>query len=288
MASVQQVAAILADAGVPSPQHDAQVLIGLAASGDIALDELIGRRVARVPLQHLTGSAGFRYLDLVVGPGVFVPRPETELLVDVVLTSITHLSRPRVVDLCAGSGAIGLSVAYENPNVEVHLVENSTPAFAFLERNAQSSAFVYPLGLTHRRSLDSHRSTGGIDRVHLHHADLAAAPVGLDGTIDVVVANPPYLPLDERDLVDPEVRDHDPAEALWAGEDGLEVIHRVIDRSLVLLRPGGRVIIEHSDRHGEVVPQMLTAAGLRDVRGHHDLTGRPRFAEGVTRADPGV
>lgn len=258
MTSAREVAAILADAGVPSPDHDARVLIGLAEAGDVDLDELIGRRAARVPLQHLTGSTGFRYLDLSVGPGVFVPRPETELLVDAVLTSISGLAAPLVIDLCAGSGAIGLSVAYEHPGAAVHLVECSAAAYEWLARNAS-----------------------GRERVRLHHADLAAAPSGLDGTVDVVVSNPPYVPLDERDLVDPEVRDHDPSEALWAGEDGLEVIHRVIARSLVLLRPGGRLIIEHSDRHGEVVPRLMAAAGFTGVRDHHDLTGRPRFAEGV-------
>jgi release factor glutamine methyltransferase len=265
MTSVRDVAAILADAGVPSPQHDARVLIQFAATSDVALDELIDRRVARVPLQHLTGSVGFRYLELAVGPGVFVPRPETELLVDTALSSIADVAAPLVVDLCGGSGAIGLSIASEHSGAVVHLVERSDEAYSWLARNA-----------------------AGRERVRLHHADLASEPTGLDGTVDLVVSNPPYVPLDERDLVDPEVRDHDPAEALWAGEDGLEVIRRVIDRALVLLRPGGRLVIEHSDRHGEVVPQLMTAAGFRDVRGHHDLTGRPRFAEGVTRADPRV
>jgi release factor glutamine methyltransferase len=265
MTSVREVAAVLANAGIPSPDHDARILIGLAEIGDVELNELIGQRVARVPLQHLTGSAGFRYLDLAVGPGVFVPRPETELVVDAAMRAIAGANCPLVVDLCAGSGAIGLSIAHEHASAVVHLVERSGEAYRWLERNA-----------------------AGRDRATLHHADLAAAPTGLDGTVDVVVSNPPYVPLDERDLVDPEVRDHDPSEALWAGEDGLEVIHRVIDRALVLLRPGGRLVIEHSDRHGEVVPQLLAAAGLRDVRGHHDLTGRPRLAEGVKRADPGV
>lgn len=265
MTSVREVAAILANAGVPSPDHDARVLIGLAESGDMGLDELIESRVARVPLQHLTGTAGFRYLDLAVGPGVFVPRPETELLVDAVLVAIKDVAVPLVVDLCAGSGAIGLSVAHEHPDAVVHLVERSGAAYEWLARNA-----------------------AGRDRVSLHHADLGAAPSGLEGAVDVVVSNPPYLPVDERDVVDPEVREHDPSEALWAGENGLEVIHRIIDRSLVLLRPGGRLIIEHSDRHGEVVPQLMAAAGFTGVLDHHDLTGRPRFAEGVTRADPGV
>jgi release factor glutamine methyltransferase len=167
-----------------------------------------------------------------------------------------------IFDLCAGSGAIGLSVVHENPRALVHLVERSDTAFGWLERNAADST--------------------GRDRLVLHHADLADAPVGLDGRVDVVVANPPYVPMDERDLVDPEVRDHDPAEALWAGDDGLTVIRRVVDRAVVLLRPGGVLVVEHSDRQGRSVSELLMAAGFADVSDHPDLTGRDRFTVGVT------
>jgi release factor glutamine methyltransferase len=257
MTSVRQVAGMLAEAGISSPDHDARVLVRHAADHAVGLDELVAARVARVPLQHLVGSTGFRYLDLAVGPGVFVPRPETELLVDAVLSAICEVPEAVVVDLCAGSGAIGLSVAHEHSSAIVHLVERSSTAFEWLERNAP-----------------------GRDRVHLHRADLAEAPTGLDGLVDVVVANPPYVPLDERDLVDPEVRDYDPAEALWAGQDGLEVIRRVVDRALVLLRPGGSLVVEHSDRHERLVPKVLAAAGFIDVSDHPDLTGRPRFSVG--------
>jgi release factor glutamine methyltransferase len=257
--SVRQASAVLTAAGVPSAQHDARVLVAHAGGDAATLDQLVTARARRVPLQHLTGSAGFRYLDLAVGPGVFVPRPETELLVDAVLSAIDGTVDPLVVDLCAGSGAIGLSIAQEHPSAIVHLVERSAEAFEWLSRNA-----------------------AGRDRVLLHHGDLAAAPTDLDGTVDVVVSNPPYVPLDERELVDPEVRDHDPAEALWAGASGLEVIRRVVDRALTLLRPGGLLVVEHSDRHDQSVPDLLRTASFLDVSDHLDLTGRPRFCVGVT------
>jgi release factor glutamine methyltransferase len=178
------------------------------------------------------------------------------------------LARPIVVDLCAGSGAIGLSVAHENARAIVHLVERSSAAFEWLERNASS--------VTGRDGTAS-------SRIQLHHADLAEAPSGLDGTVDVVVANPPYVPLDEQDLVDPEVRDHDPAEALWAEDDGLSVIRRVVERAVVLLRPGGSLVVEHSERHEHSVPELLFAAGFAEISDHPDLAGRPRFSVGVTR-----
>jgi len=262
--TVREVASTLAAAGVPSADHDARVLVRLAADNAVRLDQLVAARAARVPLQHLTGLAGFRYLDLAVGPGVFVPRPETELLVDAVLAALAPLpadGTPVVIDLCAGSGAIGLSVVHEHPRAVVHLVESSAPAFRWLRRNAADS--VAP------------------DRVRLHHADLADAPTGADRTVDVVVSNPPYVPLDERDLVDPEVREHDPDEALWADDEGLSVIQRVVDRATTLLRPGGVLVIEHSERHNRSVPDVLAAAGFREVVDHPDLTGRSRFTVGT-------
>jgi release factor glutamine methyltransferase len=260
--TLRQAAAILADAGVPSAEHDARVLVAHAADHAVALDDLVALRASRVPLQHLTGTVGFRYLDIAVGPGVFVPRPETELLVDAVLTALAGSpgdDTPVVVDLCAGSGAVGLSVAHEHRRAVVHAVERSAAAFRWLRHNAAAAG----------------------PRVHLHHGDLAAAPTGLDGAVDVVVANPPYVPLDERDLLDPEVRDHDPADALWAADGGLAVIRRVVDRAVTLLRPGGTLVVEHADRQGDSVPALLAAAGLSDVADHRDLAGRPRFSVGV-------
>jgi release factor glutamine methyltransferase len=257
---VREVARVLDDAGVPSAEHDARVLLRYAADHGLPVDDLVEARAHRVPLQHLTGTAGFRYLDLQVGPGVFVPRPETELLVDAVLEALPADEgvAPVVVDLCAGSGAIGLSVAHEHPRAVVHLVEHSDEAFGWLARNAE-----------------------GCGRAHLHHADLADTPASLDASVDVVVSNPPYLPLDERDLVDPEVRDYDPPEALWAGEDGLAVVRRVVTHAVRLLRPGGRLVVEHSERQDVAVPAVFTGAGFVEVQVHPDLTGRPRFSVGT-------
>lgn len=267
MISVREAARRLEAAGVASPMYDARELLRHAEVSDLDPEQLVAARSSRVPLQHLVGSAGFRYLDLAVGPGVFIPRPETELLVDAVLRAIAgpahtaHAAQPRVVDLCAGSGAIGLSVAKEHPHARVDLVEASPMAVAWLRKNA-----------------------AGQPRVTVHHADLADAPTDAEAMIDVVVSNPPYVPIDERDLVEPEVRDHDPAEALWAGVDGLDVIRRVVDRARVLLRPGGSVVVEHSERQHESVPELLVAAGFGDVVDHRDLTGRFRFTTAVRPA----
>jgi release factor glutamine methyltransferase len=256
--TAREATARLEAAGVPNAAHDARVLVKHAEDTSVDVDELISARALRVPLQHLVGSTGFRYLDIAVGPGVFVPRPESELLVDAALSFLDALDEPLVVDLCAGSGAIGLSIAHEHRSATVHLVERSDTAFEWLRRNAADR-----------------------DRVTLHHGDLADQPLGIDGLVDLVVSNPPYVAIDEHDLVEPEVRDHDPAEALWAGEDGLDVFRLVAARALVLLRPGGLVVIEHSDRHGESAPAALTAAGFLDVVDHSDLTGRPRFSVGL-------
>ncbi|MBV9487149.1 MAG: peptide chain release factor N(5)-glutamine methyltransferase [Frankiaceae bacterium] len=258
MTTAREAIARLEQAGVPNAAYDARALLRHATETGADVEELLAAREARTPLQHLIGTTGFRYLELAVGPGVFVPRPESELLVDTVLAALDGVSAPVVVDLCAGSGAIGLSVAHEHPSATVHLVERADDAFAWLTRNA-----------------------AGHERVHLHHADLADAPPGLEGRLDVVVSNPPYVALHERELVDPEVRDHDPGVALWAGADGLDVIRQVADRARELLRPGGLVVVEHSDRHGEVAPAVLREAGFLDVADHEDLTQRPRFAVGV-------
>lgn len=252
----------LAAAGIDSADHDARALLRHAEATGADIEDLIESRARRVPLQHLLGSAGFRYLDLAVGPGVFVPRPETEVVVEAVLSSIAGLEAPHVVDLCAGSGTIGLSVAHEHPSAIVDLVEVSSTAVEWLHRNL--SALDEPA----RR------------RVRIHEADLEAAPTDLDRQVDVVASNPPYVALHEREAVDPEVRDHDPGVALWAGEDGLDVIRRVVKRAQVLLRPGGTLVVEHSDRQGETAPAVFEAAGFAEVADHLDLTGRPRFTTG--------
>ncbi len=256
-----------------SPRHDAEALAAFVLGVDRAdlirpgvlgrLDEqecaqgyaaLVARRAAREPLQHLTGHASFRHLDLAVGPGVFVPRPETEVMVDACLQALTGVPEPLVVDLCTGSGAIALSIATELPGARVHAVELDPGAHAWAERNLAASA------------------------VELHLADAAAALAELDGTVDLVVSNPPYIPLTAWEHVETEARDHDPSLALWGGQDGLDVV-RVIERSAArLLRRGGTVAMEHSDRQGETVPEVFRKTGawvaVKDMR---DLAGRDRF-----------
>lgn len=258
--TVQQAIATLREAGVPSPEHDARALQRHSAETGVDFDELVRRRAQRVPLQHLLGTTGFRYLVLEVGPGVFVPRPETEVVVEAVLDEIRGNASPVVVDLCAGAGTIGFSVAHEHPGATVHLVERDPGAFEWLRRNRPE----------------------GADRIHLHLADAAEALPELDGRVDVVASNPPYVAEGERDQVDPEVRDHDPQVALFAGADGLDVIRVVERRARALLKPGGLLVVEHSDRQGESAPALLRAAGYVDVADHLDLTGRPRFTTGRT------
>ncbi len=270
---LREAAAALADAGVPSPDFDAAELLahvlgttrpGLAAAAaadpeqEAAYRALVRRRASREPLQHLTGSAAFRYLELAVGPGVFVPRPETESLagwgVDVARAVVASGRDPVVVDLCTGSGAIALAVATEVPQAQVHAVELSEQAFAWAARNLRSS---------------------GVD---LRQGDMAEAFPDLDGTVDVVLCNPPYIPLEAYESVAPEARDHDPALALWSGDDGLEAMRVLARVAARLLRNDGLVGAEHADVQGESAPAVFRDAGRwSDVRDHRDLAGRPRY-----------
>jgi release factor glutamine methyltransferase len=232
------------------------------------LRDLVERRSRRVPVQHLTGRAPFRYLDLAVGPGVFVPRPETELLVDWGLSTLSGADAPVVVDLASGSGAIALAVATECPQATVYAVERSREALAWLRRNASAI-----------------RTATGSD-VSIVDGDVTdpATVSDLDGRVDLVLCNPPYVP--DATPVEEEVRGYDPAEAVFGGPDGLDVIRPVIARVATLLRPGGWVGIEHDDSHAGAVPDLLRAAGAYDaVREHADLAGRPRFATARRLAD---
>ncbi|MGY2875707.1 release factor glutamine methyltransferase [Marmoricola sp. URHA0025 HA25] len=268
---LQEAADRLDRAGVASPEYDAAELLAfslgttrsrLALVEDVAADaearftRLVERRAGRVPLQHLTGTAAFRHVELAVGPGVFVPRPETELLAGWALERAAEVRGrpPVVVDLCTGSGAVALSVVTELPAADVHAVELDPDAFAWAARNLAG---------------------GGVD---LREGDMADSFPDLDGSVDVVVCNPPYIPLGAYDGVAAEARDHDPALALWSGEDGLEAI-RVLERVAArLLRPGGHVGSEHADVQGESAPGVFVRAGRwADVRDHRDLAGRPRY-----------
>ncbi|HEY0616743.1 MAG TPA: peptide chain release factor N(5)-glutamine methyltransferase [Kribbella sp.] len=261
----------LREAGVTSPDYDAAELLAHLAGvsrmqlGLIELtdqqksqyDGLVARRAAREPLQHLTGTAAFRYRELAVGPGVFVPRPETEVLVGWILDRIASVESPLVVDLCSGSGAIAGAVATERPDSTVHAVELSPEACVWARRNLAGT------GAT------------------LHEGDIDGCLPELDGLVDAVIANPPYIPLTAWESVTAEVRDHDPALALWSGDDGLDEIKVVAATAGRLLKPGGWFGCEHADVQGESAPAVFAATGLfTEVRDQLDLAGRHRFATG--------
>ncbi|MDQ1709203.1 MAG: release factor glutamine methyltransferase [Frankiaceae bacterium] len=260
---VAAAATRLEAAGVGSPRHDAERLAELA--GDSASDfaAYVGRRADREPLQHITGVAYFRYVQLAVGPGVFIPRPETELVAQAAIDFARGLDHPTVVDLCAGSGAIALSVASEVPTATVHAVEIDDAAMTWLQRNAAGTT------------------------VQVHQENAVIALNSLAGTIDVVVSNPPYIPLRMKTALETEVRDHDPDTALYGGLDGLDVIIAVVRRAAGLLRNGGLLVVEHDDSHGESVPALLAESGeWADIGDHKDLAGRPRFATAVRKTGP--
>jgi release factor glutamine methyltransferase len=263
----------LAAAGIDSPEHDAAELLAhvlgtarpaLVTAADpttaqaAAYDALVARRAGREPLQHLTGTAAFRHVELAVGRGVFVPRPETELLagwgIDRARGIAAEGRTPVVVDLCTGSGAVALAVVSEVAEAEVHAVELSEEAFVWASRNLSGS---------------------GVD---LQQGDLAEAFPELAGAVDVVLCNPPYIPLDAFESVAPEARDHDPHVALFSGDDGLDAM-RSLERSAArLLRPGGVVGAEHADVQGDSAPAIFRSAGRwLEVRDHRDLAGRPRY-----------
>ncbi|GAB3786543.1 peptide chain release factor N(5)-glutamine methyltransferase [Nocardioides ungokensis] len=259
----------LAAAGVASPEHDAAELLAhvlgtsrgqLVLVDDVPPDRageyavLVARRAGREPLQHLTGVAGFRHVELRVGPGVFVPRPETELLAGWAIEQASGLEAPVLVDLCTGSGAIARALADEVPGASVHAVELDEAAHAWAVTNLEGT---------------------GVD---LRQGDMATAFEDLAGTVDVLTCNPPYIPLDAWESVAPEARDHDPHLALFSGDDGLDAIRVLARRAALLLRPGGVVGFEHADVQGESAPAVLTATGRwTEVRDHVDLAGRPRF-----------
>lgn len=262
-------AARLAAAGLPSPGADARILLADVLGLDVSqmllaprvtagqratLDALLERREAGVPVQHLTGEAHFRYETLKVGPGVFIPRPETELLVDLALRELGGRppERRRVVELCAGSGAITRSLATELGGLELHAVEISDEAWPYLVHNLS-----------------------GLE-VDLVHADMAVALPELDGTVDVVVVNPPYVPETVRGSLPGDVVGHDPDLALFSGADGLDAMRVVKDVAARLLRPGGLLVAEHDESHAEAVVDLLEGPLFEDVADHDDLTGRPR------------
>ena len=266
----------LAEAGVESPRTDAELIAARlhgVSRGELHLvpdagfdprfwDE-VARREAREPLQHITGLAYFRYLELAVGSGVFVPRQETEVMTGWAIDRLAAMdvAEPLVADLGTGSGAIALSIAQEVPRAVVHAVEADPLARTWTERNIASVAAASP-------------HTAG--RVILHAGDFASALSEFDGQLDLVVSNPPYIP--EGSWVPPEVGEYDPATALWGGADGLDAVRAVEATARRLLRPGGLLAVEHGAQQGPAVYWVFTEEnGWRDTRNNVDLAGRDRF-----------
>lgn len=282
LTEITVAAARLAEAGVESPRADAELMaahrhgvsrgkLHLVADGDFdpRFWDDVARRAAREPLQHITGIAYFRYLDLEVGPGVFVPRPETEVMTGWAIERLNEMdvAEPVVADLGSGSGAIALAIAQEVPRARVHAVEADPLARQWTERNIARCAGAAPHTAGH---------------VTLHAADFAGALTELDGTVDLVISNPPYIPVGA--YVPPEVGEYEPPAALFSGTDGLDAI-RVVERVAGrLLRPGGRVAVEHGAPQGTGVYWVFAEEnGWRETRNHVDLAGLDRF---VTAAKP--
>lgn len=270
--ALESATRILESAGVPNARIDAELLAGhvlglsrggvqakvatgmtLGVDDALTLAEHIERRAAREPLQHIVGTAAFRSLDLAVGPGVFVPRPETEVVVQYAIDVLRAVpGEPRAVDLGTGSGAIALAMATEVPHARVWGVEVSPLAFVWTKQNFRGVPNATPVFI-----------------------DLAVALPELDGTVDVVISNPPYIPLGAIPR-DPEVRLHDPEIALYGGEDGLDVVRTVSATARRLLHPGGTLVLEHGELQAAPIAALLAADGWTAIAHHRDLTGRDR------------
>jgi release factor glutamine methyltransferase len=265
-------------AGVLSPSVDAELLgcfileasrselTLLAIAGEIFPEnrladflEAVQRREKREPLQHITGLAPFRHLELEVGPGVFIPRPETEQLVDLAIQKLESIQNPVIVDLCSGSGAISIALTTEVAGSIVYSVELSKDAFSFLTRNYQRY---------------------GLDPKSLRNENLTTALAEMEAGVDLVVSNPPYIP-DAAVPIDLEVQLHDPALALYGGADGLDVIRQISTRAWYLLRPGGHLVLEHAHTQAPAISELLLTQGWQEVVSASDLTGKDRMISAV-------
>lgn len=321
---IRRASSILRDAGIDTPEHDAKLLLAEAcgvelrdvdkalvmgydlvrlipdeeretASGDASrvmsvtseFHTMVIRRARREPLQYIVGHAPFRYLDLEVGPGVFIPRPETEVVVQKGLDWLSSRRAARketeakacgfrVVDLCAGSGAIGLSIVTETDDTEVWAVELNDRTASWTQRNAQAVTGAYGISANLGMEFDDGSAHS---RYHLVRGD-ATAPftlAELDGTVDLVVTNPPYVP--ESDIPEqPEVRNYDPTLALYGGSlDGLKIPRLIIDRATTLLTSDGALVMEHDIAQGVSLVQYALSQGFHEACTGTDWTGRPRY-----------
>ena len=268
--------ATLTHAGIDSARIDAELLAAYAAGterGRLALldavdtgfhdrfSDAIAARSRRIPLQHITGTAAFGPVQLQVGPGVFIPRPETEALLQWALAQ-TLPPEPMIVDLCTGSGALAIALALGRPGSRVAAVDDDAVALDYARRNAVSAAN------SAAASIDVRIVAGDVT-----DPDLLPELVG---AVDLVVANPPYIPAGVE--LEPEVAQHDPAHALFGGADGMAVIRPIVRRAADWLRPGGLLAVEHDDTtSAATVEAICGTAAFVDVASHRDLTGRPRF-----------
>lgn len=266
-------------AGIESFQADAEILLGFvldlsrgelqvkAITGESLTEaeaskflELVEKRAERFPLQHLTGVAYFRQLELKVGPGVFVPRFETEIVTQLAVDALKAVpsEHPIAVDLATGSGAIAISLAVEVPNAKVFAVELSEDALVYTRQNFAKYA----------------------PKATLVQGDLADAFHELNGQVDVLVSNPPYIP-DEMIPIFPEVHLHDPSLALYGGADGLDLVRKVEASAKRLLREGGALVIEHADMQGDAIRELILSLGWRQCSTHKDLSGRDRATTAI-------
>ncbi|MCV7411844.1 protein-(glutamine-N5) methyltransferase, release factor-specific [Mycobacterium florentinum] len=266
--AIDSAAAVLAEAGIDSARWDAEELAAHVAGAErgrltliesiddeflVRYRDMVAARSRRIPLQHLTGTAAFGPVVLHVGPGVFIPRPETEAILEWA-TAQRLAAAPVIVDLCTGSGALAVTLSRHWPAARVLAVDDSDTALDYARRNVEGTA------------------------VELVRADVTAPRLlpELDGRVDLVVANPPYVP-DGVEL-DPEVAQHDPSHAVFGGPDGMTVIDAVVDLARRWLRPGGLFAVEHDDTTSSRTVELIERTGLfGDIRARHDLTGRPRF-----------
>lgn len=284
---VRSAAQSLRAAGIDSAHVEAQLICAhvlgvdrarlmlvdsVEAAGVAEVERIVAARAQdRTPLQYLLGRAVSGRLDLAVGPGVFIPRPETELLVDWTLSALPTPGSgpaPVVVDLCAGSGTLALEIAHARPDARVHAVELHAAAFDWLRRNA------------------GERAAAGDTPVELHRADATDHGLlgHLRGRVTAVVSNPPYIPF--TDDLPADVLSHEPATALFGGADGLAVVTPLVDVAAALLAPGGHLAVEHDDTTGPAVAAVVSAqGGFGNVDQHTDLAGRPRFVTATRSTD---
>jgi len=276
--AIESAAAVFADAGIDSARYDAEALAAHLAGTDrgrlALLDppdddffgryrELVAARSARVPLQHLIGTAPFGPVTVQVGPGVFTPRPETEAMLEWALKQGEQQPLPLIVDACTGSGALAIALAHSLPEARVLALENSESALDYARRNCAGTS------------------------VELIDADVTVPGLlsQFDGRVDLLVSNPPYIP--DGTVLDPEVAQHDPAQALFGGQDGMSLIVPLAALAARLLRAGGLVAIEHDDStSAATVDALLDTGCFQDVVARTDLAGRPRFVTAVRNGQP--